>query len=259
VSNAVDDILKSLDMNQLADMVGADPNTVEQAAATALPALFGGLDANAQDPMGANSILQALGQHSGSLLDGGIDLGQIDPQDGAAITSHIFGNNEEAVYNQLGGYGAGGGLGGSLFKRLLPILAPIVMSYIMKHMTQRTGGAAGGSGGGLGDILGQVLGGGSAGQTQQSSGGGGLGDILGQVLGGSQQSQPQDTNVFPDEVQQPTQQNTQAGSGQQPNLDSILKDVLGGAASSTSNKTQSAGGGSIIGDILGGLLGGGRR
>jgi hypothetical protein len=169
MSNAVDDILNSLDMAQLADMVGASQSEVEQATAAALPALFGGLDANAQDPAGAGSILEALGQHDGELLDGGVDLGQVDAQDGEAITRHIFGSNEDAVYSQLGGYGAAGGLGGSLFRKLLPILAPIVLSYIMKQMTQRTGGSSSGSGGGgLGDILGQVLGGGSAAQPQDS-------------------------------------------------------------------------------------------
>ena len=93
MTNAVDDILGSLDIDQLAAMVGGDPADVAQAAAAALPALFGGLDANAQDPMGASSILDALGQHDASLLDGGVDLDAIDTQDGAAITQHIFGDN----------------------------------------------------------------------------------------------------------------------------------------------------------------------
>jgi hypothetical protein len=237
MSDAVDDILSSLDMAQLADMVGADQSEVEQAAAAALPALFGGLDANAQDPSGAGSILEALGQHDPSLLDGGVDLGQIDAQDGAAITSHIFGSNEEEVYNQLGGYSAAGGLGGSLFKRLLPILAPIVLSYVMKQMTQRSGGS-----------------------TSGSSGGGGLGDILGQVLGGGSASQTQDSAADDDVLPQRTQAPSSTQSSGQPNLDSILKDVLGGAASSTSSRQQQApqSGGGII-DILGSILGGGRR
>jgi hypothetical protein len=241
MANAVDDILNSLDMAQLADMVGASQSEVEQATAAALPALFGGLDANAQDPAGAGSILEALGQHDGELLDGGVDLGQVDAQDGEAITRHIFGSNEDAVYNQLGGYGAAGGLGGSLFRKLLPILAPIVLSYIMKQMTQRTGGSSSGSGGGgLGDILGQVLGGGSAAQPQDS--------------------QPQDAQVDDNVLPQRTEptSSTPASSGQ-PDLNDILKDVLGGAASSqTSSQQQQSSGGGII-DILGSILGGGRR
>lgn len=256
MSNAVDDILSSLDIDQLAQYVGADPAAVEQAAAAALPALFGGLEANAQDPSGASSILSALGRHDPSLLDGGVDLGQVDTQDGEAIAQHIFGQNTDAVYNQLGQYPAAGGLGGGLFRKLMPMLAPIVLSYVMKQMTQRTGGSGGG---GLGDILGQVLGGGSGPQQQSSGGGGGLGDILGQVLGGGSARDAQEEQSLPRQTQQAPQAPQAQRSGQ-PNLDSILQDVLGGAASSQSRRTQApSGGGSILTDILGGLLGGGRR
>ncbi len=249
MSNAVDDIMSSLDLNQLADMVGADPADVEQAVATGLPALFGGLEANAQDPAGASSILDALGQHDPSLLDGGVNLDAINTSDGEAIAGHIFGANTDDVYNQLGAYGAAGGLGSSLFRKLLPILAPIVLSYVMKQMTQRTSGSGG-----------------------SSSGGGGLGDILGQILGGGQSSQPQDSSVDPQALPQPTQpaqptpapQTTGAQSSGQPNLDDILKDVLGQASSSGGGTTQQAqqssgSGGSSIIDILGSILGGGRR
>ena len=232
--NAVDEILSSLDIDQLAQYVGAEPAQVEQAVATALPALFGGLNANAADTSGLSSILSAVSQHDASLLDGGVDLGQVDTQDGAAIAQHIFGDNTDAVYNQLGQSSAAGGLSSGLFRKLIPLLAPIVMSYLVKQMTQRTGGSNGSSGGGLGDILGQVLGGGSggsSGQSQQSSGGG-LGDILGQVLGGgSSQGSAQNEQVVPQQAQAPQ-------SSGQPNLDSILQDVLGGAASSRSQTTD---------------------
>ena len=156
--NAVDEILSSLDIDQLAQYVGAEPAQVEQAVATALPALFGGLNANAADTSGLSSILSAVSQHDASLLDGGVDLGQVDTQDGAAIAQHIFGDNTDAVYNQLGQSSAAGGLSSGLFRKLIPLLAPIVMSYLVKQMTQRTGGSNGSSGGGLGDILGQAPG-----------------------------------------------------------------------------------------------------
>ena len=57
---AIDDILQSLPIDQLAQQVGADPQEVQQAAQAALPALLGGLHANAQDPGGASSIVEAL-------------------------------------------------------------------------------------------------------------------------------------------------------------------------------------------------------
>ena len=136
---AVDDILQNLPIDQLAQQVGADPQEVQQAAQAALPALLGGLQANAQDPGGASSIVEALGQHDDDLLEGGVDLGQVDQADGEKIASHIFGSNEEQVYSALGGTGAGGGL----VKRLIPILAPIVLSYLANKVLK--GGGGGGS------------------------------------------------------------------------------------------------------------------
>ena len=105
---AIDDILQSLPIDQLAQQVGAEPQEVQQAAQAALPALLGGLHANAQDPGGASSIVEALGQHDANLLDGGVDLGQVDEGDGQRIASNIFGPNEDQVYSALGGTGAGG-------------------------------------------------------------------------------------------------------------------------------------------------------
>ena len=206
---AVDDILQSLPIDQLAQQVGADPQEVQQAARTALPALLGGLHANAQDPGGASSIVEALGQHDDDLLQGGVDLGQVDQQDGEKIASHIFGSNEEQVYSALG---SSSSASGGLVRRLIPILAPIVLSYLANKVLK-------GGGGGLG-------GGGTAPQS-------------------------------------PADNSAQGGPG---SLDSMLQDVLGDAlgggstqqAPAPTQQTQGSGGGSII-DILGGLLGGGRR
>lgn len=203
---AVDDILQNLPIDQLAQELGADPQEVQQAAQSALPALLGGLQANAQDPAGASSIVEALGQHDDDLVRGGVDLGQVDQADGEKIASHIFGSNEEQVYSALGSSGAGGGL----IRRLIPILAPIVLSYIANRVLKGGGGGLGGGGaatpapadntaqGGPGsldsmlqDVLGGALGGGTATQqapapTQQSqpSAGGSILDVLGGLLGG---------------------------------------------------------------------------
>ena len=109
--SAVDDILGALPADQISQQVGASPDEVRTAAAAVLPALLGGLQANAGDPAGAGSILQALGQHDDDLLTGGTDLSAIDEQDGTAIASHIFGDQEDEVVNRLGGLPARGGLG----------------------------------------------------------------------------------------------------------------------------------------------------
>ena len=223
--SALDDILGALPADAISQQVGASPADVRAAAAAVLPALLGGLQANASDPSGADSILEALGQHQDDLLSGGADLSAINESDGQAITNHIFGDREEDVVNRLGEVPAmgGSGMGGALVRKLLPILAPMVLSWLAKQVL---GGAGGG--GGLG-------GGGAApqradtspslpGSTGGAAGGpGSLDDMLRDVLGGA----------------------------------------TGGAATAPSGGGAAAPGGldagSIIGDILGGMLGGGRR
>ncbi len=178
--SAVDEILSSIDLDQLARQVGADPAEVEQAARAALPALLGGLQANAADPAGASSLGQALGQHDGSLVDGGVDLDQVDPQEGDKIADHIFGEQRQQVVHQLGGVAGGAGQG--LIAKVIPLLAPIVLSWLAKKVMGGAGGAAQAGGGGLGDVLGQVLGGATHGG--QTKGGLDAGSIIGSVLGG---------------------------------------------------------------------------
>lgn len=230
-----DELLSTLPIDQLAQRVGASPEDVEAATRNALPALLMGMGANTQDPAGEASLASALGQHDPRLVQGGVNLDEVDEADGAKIAHHVFGDNEQQVVNQLGGLGGGN----ALIQKLLPILAPIVMSW----------------------LAGKLMGADEAqGQPRQapSSGGGGLGDILGQILGGgasapqtqapqAQPSPPQfrvptgqgddGTLRMPEPQTQPTQTQSQAPSQSLP----------GGL------------GGGILGDILGGLLGGGRR
>lgn len=179
----VDDIVAGIPMQSLADQLGVDQSTAESAVREALPALLGGMQANAADPAGEASLAGALQQHSPSLVEGGVDLDQVDTEDGQKIVGHVFGGNTDQVAQTLGSNLAGGG-GGDLIKKLLPLLAPIVLSYLASRM--RGGGGAGDqapeqSGGGLGDLLGSVLGGASGGQGGQA---GSILDMLGGLLGG---------------------------------------------------------------------------
>ena len=128
VSN-IDDLMAQIPIGQLASQLGVSEAEAEQAVRAALPALVGGMQANAQDPAGAASLQRAIGQHDGTLLEGGVDLGQVDTDDGAKIVHNIFGGNEDAVVNQLGGLG---GLGGGMISKLLPMLAPLLMSFLGK-------------------------------------------------------------------------------------------------------------------------------
>jgi hypothetical protein len=163
---AIDDIMAQLPVDQLAQQLGLDPATARAAAEQSLPALLGGLQANAQDPGGAASLNDALAQHDDDLLDGGVDLNQVDEADGEKIVGHVFGDNTDAVASRLAGAAPAAGLSSDTTKKLLAILAPIVLSYVTNKLRSRGGGAAPGattSGGGLGDLLGGLLGGGGLG------------------------------------------------------------------------------------------------
>lgn len=185
--SASDEIVSHIPMASLAAKLGVDEKTTEQAVRQALPALLGGMHANAQDPKGAESLSRALGKHDGRLVDGGVNLNDVDPADGRKIVSHVFGANEDQVVSRLGG---STGVDKGLIAKLLPLLAPIVMSWLAKKFTGGTvgtGGTGGGSQkdsgglGGLGDLFGGLLGGKGG---SQGGLGGGLGDLLGGLLGG---------------------------------------------------------------------------
>lgn len=185
--SGLDDLLRSLPIDQFARALGVDEATASQAASTTLPALLGGLKANAADATGASSLAEAVQKHSGSIFDKGIDFSKVDTADGQKISEHIFGENQGQVTAALGEAGPGA----DLIKKALPMLAPLVLSFLNKQM--QSGGAAAGlqaEGGapsfdasGIQDLLGQVLGGAQGGQ------GGGIMDMLGGLLGGAQGGQ----------------------------------------------------------------------
>jgi hypothetical protein len=191
----IEELLARIPTGQIAGRLGVDEATADAAIRQALPALVGGLHANAQDPAGAASLAGALAGHDRGLLDDagpdGLDLDQVDTEDGDKIVGHVFGPRRDQVVDHLAAAG-GPRVDSSLIARLLPMLAPIVMSFLAKRLLGGGGpggvaGGSAGSGGGLGGILGDVLGsmiggrgsGGSAGAGQGSAGGIDLGSILG--------------------------------------------------------------------------------
>lgn len=178
---SLDELIAQVPISQIAGQLGVDEKTAADAVRTVIPTLVGGLQANATDPQGAASLEKALGQH-GSLLEGGVDVNQVDTGDGQKIVGNIFGTAQNQVVSTLGDTAGGGS--NELIKQLLPILAPIVLAYISKQL----GGGAGAAnapqsgGGGLGDLLGGLLRGATSGS---GGGGGGLGGVLGGILGGN--------------------------------------------------------------------------
>jgi len=179
----LDELLQQLPIDQIAAQLGVDRQTAEQATRAAVPALVKGMEANAADAAGAESLAKAIAAHAKSVSAGtdarADDLSTVDVADGDKIVNHVFGTNTDAVVNKLGGLGLDPGM----LKSLLPMLAPLLMSFLGKKASSATaaGATADDGGGGFGDLLGGLLGGGGDG----GSSGGGLGDLLGGLLGGS--------------------------------------------------------------------------
>ncbi len=184
----LDDLYNQIPVADIANKLGADQGEVTQAIQTLVPTLLGTLQENVQaddiDSVQLEKTVIAEGQSD--LLDGGVNVDQLDEGQGNNLIASLFGGNDtNHVASALAGAGAPGG---DLIKRLLPMLAPIVLAYVGKQFAQKNAAGAGAQaqaapGGGIGDILGSILGGAAGG------GGGGnnaLGSILGSVLGGGQ-------------------------------------------------------------------------
>ena len=225
-----DEILDQVPIDQLAGQLGVGSDEVRQAAEHALPALLGGLQANASDPAGADSLLAALSDHQGAV--NGLD--DVDEQDGRAIVGNIFGGSTDQVVGQLGGLG---GTSGSLVQKLLPLLAPIVMSWLANKMGQ----------GGLGGMLG----GGSGPEPAPPA------PVRERAPPTPDRSSPAVRAPTADRCRlraaRPRRARPQAGPTRF--RTSSARCSAGGAGSSGG----SGGAGDILGGLLGGLLGGGKR
>lgn len=170
---------------QIAQQLGADTQTTQQAIGAALPMIVGALGRNAQSQGGADALFNALQRdHSGSnatdlmgmlggLLGGGAagnanttatgGLGALGDLLGAlgggsaasansrqldagGILGHIFGSKQDRAEANLG---QATGLGSNKAGQLLQMLAPLVMSYMAKQVQTQNLDA---------NQLGQVLG-----------------------------------------------------------------------------------------------------
>ena len=127
--SAIDDILGSIDPQQLASALGTDQETALNAAAAAIPTLINGLQANAGSAEGEVGLLQALGQHAEGVYSDSINLDAVDTADGQKIVAHMLADDPQRLQ-------AVGGLGGGLLSKLLPLLAPIVMSYCLLYTSR---------------------------------------------------------------------------------------------------------------------------
>jgi hypothetical protein len=262
----LNDILGQIPVDQIAGMLGTDRQTAQAAVEAAVPTLLAGMHNNAQVPDGAASLESALSQHQDGLIEGGVDVAQVDTADGEKIVSHVFGGQQDQVASQLAGTAQLGGAGGDLVRKLLPVLAPIVMSYLANKVLGGRGQASGagstegpGQAGGidLGGILGGILGG--AGGAAAGGGQGGLGGLLGGLLGGSQAPDRQlapdaglDSRLDPQTVPQSVPQGQPQGQsvGGAPRPGELIEVDL--PESQPEERKSDEGG---LGGLLGGLFG----
>ena len=187
--SGLEDLLSQIPTSDIASKIGVDEAEVNKAVQLLVPVLVGGLSENAQDPEHASKIESAADSHA-SLLDGGVNVDQVDQNEGQQAIARIFGGNDAGqVASALAG---GGGGNSALLKQLLPILAPIVLAYVGKQLGQKSAPAkeeAASGGGALNDVLGSILGGMAGGNKSLGSVlgnalGSKAGDILGGLLGG---------------------------------------------------------------------------
>jgi len=233
----IQQLLGRMPIQQIAQQAGVGEDEARQAIEAIVPALVGGMQANAHDPAGARSLAGALGAHAGR-LDERL-AGSVDTADGEKIVRNVFGDNADQIARAAGG---GSALGG-IIQKVLPIVAPMVLAWIANRFFGRDGQSQRGraqqqsapaeqQGGGFDSPFGK----GSAGAEQPV-----------QVPQGQPQGQPSG------EPQGQAQQ--QDGFG----LDDLLGGILGGGSSTQQGGQQGGGPLGPLGDILGGLLGGGRR
>ena len=182
-------LINLIPIGDIAKKLGIDESVAKAAIAVAVPAIVGGLAANAKDDGGAKSLEKALGKHAGKTPS---TLADIDEADGERIVSNVFGAKKNDVAHAAGAQvdAKGGGLDiGAIVAQVLPIVAPIVLAFVANQFlgskTQAAPQAApdpepakapASSGNPLGDMLGGLI---SSPQGQELIAG-----ALGGLLGG---------------------------------------------------------------------------
>lgn len=172
----LDGLLDLIPIDDIAKQLGIDEGTAQAAVKSVLPALVGGLAANAKQG-GEKSLESALSKHQGKVSKRP-KVEEIDKADGQKIVNNVFGSKKDDVVSAVADK-AGGDQMGKIIEQVLPIVAPIVLSWIAGQFLGKKDEAPKAepkkeesAGGGLGEMLGGLLG------SQQGQ------DILGGVLGG---------------------------------------------------------------------------
>lgn len=184
-------LLDLIPVGDIAQQFGIPESVAESAVEQIIPAVVGGMAANAESDSGAKSLEKALGQHQTEAPRGRVKIESIDTVDGGKIVTNVFGANTEKVTEAVAEANPSSDVTKELIAKLLPIVAPIIIAFIANQfLGQKTETAAPApaetatsSDGGIGDLLGGLLGGGSSTASSSSSPGGGVGELLGGLLG----------------------------------------------------------------------------
>lgn len=171
----LDGLINLIPIGEIAKKLGVDESVARAAVAVAVPAIVGGLAANAKSDTGAKKLESAIVHHDKDVKS----LDDVDVADGEKIVKHVFGAKTDEVAAAVGAK-AGGPDIGAIVAQILPIIAPIVLAFLAQQMSK--GGSttaapkaeepAAETGTDLGSILGGLL---SSKQGQ---------DIIGGALGG---------------------------------------------------------------------------
>lgn len=167
-------------INGIGSQTGASEKEAASVVSAAAPVLLGMLHKNATSGDGASSLMNALNDHDGSVLNNlsGFFQQGGNTDDGDGILKHVLGDKRSTVENAISQQT---GVGLSKVTSMLSMLAPLIMGYLGRQ-TRNSGSL--GDNSGLGNILGGLLG-----NTANSSAGGDiLGSLLGNALGGGQKS-----------------------------------------------------------------------
>lgn len=176
-----DGLLDLIPVGDIAKQLGVPEDVAEAAVKQAIPAIIGGMAANAKDSGGAKSLEKALSKHTSS-TGKKVAVKDIDTADGEKIVNNVFGAKKNDVVAAVADTSKGD-VTKELIAKLLPIIAPIVISFIASQFLGQKAEAPAAkeeapaaSSGGIGDLLGGLLG--SAGGQEV------IGSVLGGLLGG---------------------------------------------------------------------------
>jgi hypothetical protein len=163
--NDLSGLIDMIPIGDIAEKLGVDRTVAEAAVEVAVPAIVGGMAANAKDDKGAESLQKALGHHKGRAPK---KLADIDEADGEKIVANVFGAKKNDVARAAATKAASKAEGfdiGPIVEQVLPIIAPIVLAWVAN---QFLGGGAkadpepakkeeASSGNPLGDLLGGLI------------------------------------------------------------------------------------------------------